>query len=135
MDRRQRPTPLISRYTLVGGRRRERRRREDPGFFYVDRIEASLAVILGLTFIFHILDAWLTLGHLARGGSELNPLMDALLQIDPRLFLVVKLTLAGVGLFILGLHQNFPYARRAAACLFLLFLALVGYHVFLLTLS
>jgi hypothetical protein len=135
MDRRRRPTPLVSRYTLVGGRRRERRRREDPGFFYVDRIRIGLAVILSLTFVFHILDAWLTLGHVARGGSELNPLMDALLRIDPGLFLVVKLSLAGVGLFILGLHQNFPYAKHAATSLFLVFLCLVGYHIYLLGLN
>ena len=135
MDRRLRPTPLISRYTLVGGRRRARRREEDPDFFYVDRIRTGLAVLLGLTFVFHILDAWLTLGHIARGGTELNPLMDALLQVDPHLFLVVKLTLAGVGLLILGLHQNFPYARHAATSLFLVFLGLIGYHIYLLTVT
>ena len=59
--------------------------------------------------------------------------MDVLIQIDPRLFLVVKLGLAGSGLFLLGLHQNFPYTRHAAASLFLLFLGLVGYHLYLLS--
>lgn len=124
---------MLSRYSWVGGRRRSRRREEDPGFYYVDRIRTKLAIILALTFVFHILDAWLTLGHLARGGTELNPIMDVLIQIDPRLFLVVKLGLAGSGLFLLGLHQNFPYTRHAAASLFLLFLGLVGYHLYLLS--
>lgn len=99
----------------------------------MDRIRTDLTIILALTFVFHVLDGWLTLRHISNGGSELNPLMDALLQIDTRLFLGVKLTLAGVGLFILGLHQNFPYARHAAASLFLVFLGLVGYHLYLLT--
>lgn len=133
IDRRRRPTPLLSRYTVAGGRRRGRRRRDDSEFYYVDRIRVDLAILLGLTFVFHVIDGWLTLRHVARGGSELNPLMDALLQIDPGLFLAVKLTLAGVGLFVLGLHQNFPYARHAATSLFIVFLGLVGYHVFLLT--
>lgn len=135
VDRRSRPTPLLSRYTFVGGRRRACRRAEDPVFYYVDRIRGRLAAALAAIFVFHVLDAVLTLGHISRGGAELNPLMDALLQVDARLFVFVKLGLAGAGLFVLGLHQNFPYTRHAVVGLFLVFLGLVGYHLFLITLA
>jgi hypothetical protein len=42
------------------------------------------------------------------------------------------LGLAGVGLLFLGLHKNFPHARRGLAVLFVLFLAVVGWHCFLI---
>lgn len=135
MDRRRRPTPLLSRFTFRGGRRAQNRRREEQQFYYVDRIRKGLATALVAIFVFHVLDAVLTIRHLERGGSELNPLMDALLQIDNGLFLVVKLGLAGVGLFLLGLHQNFPHVRTAVTVLFGLFLALVGYHIVLIAVA
>ena len=124
---------MMSRYTFLGGRRRGSRRREDAGtFFYVDRFGSGLLAVLLLIFFFHILDASFTLAHIARGGSELNPVMDYLIQRSSGLFIGVKLALAAVGLFFLGIHKNFPGVKPAIAVLFLVFAGLLGYHLFLI---
>ena len=128
-DRRRRPTPMVSRYSFRGRRRAVSRRLDDSRAGYVDRVEPSLAVILGAVFAFHVLDALFTLIHLRQGANELNPFMAALIQRDEGLFLGVKLSLAGVGLLFLGVHQNFPYVRRAVTSLFVIFGLLVGYHL------
>lgn len=124
---------MLSRYTLFLGRRRLDRRSEDADApSYMDRISAGLGTVLLAIFVFHVLDAVCTLEHLSRGGRELNPLMDHLIQQSPSLFMAIKLTAAGVGLLFLGLHQNFPVVRPAIASLFVLFGGLVFYHVILL---
>lgn len=132
IDRRQRPTPAISPYLLVRGRRRGVRRLEDPQATYVDRIGAGIGLALVSIFLFHCLDAFFTLLHLGRGGTELNPLMRLVLQYGIGPFLTVKLATAGAGLVFLGVHKNFPYVRRGIAVLFLIYGALVGYHCYLM---
>lgn len=122
---------MLSRYTLRGQRRTSRRNGE-AGPEYVDRIRSPILLGLLAVFVFQVLDAVFTLAHIARGGSELNPLMDILIQQSSSLFLSVKLGLAGFGLFFLGLHQNFPAVRHAVASLTLIFGGIVGYHLFLI---
>lgn len=135
LDRRARPTPLLSRYLLVGGRRRRLRRQEDGTTFYVDRLGTRFVAVLVAIFVFHVLDAVFTLEHLGRGASEMNPFMDYCLRQGTGVFLGVKLGMAGVGLFFLGLHKHFPYVKVGIAALFLLFAALVGYHCALFVIS
>jgi hypothetical protein len=131
-DRRCRPTPLLSRYSVYGGRRASIRRTTDLAAVYVDRLGMGISLILLFTFLFHCLDAVFTLSHLARGGKELNPFMDYLLRIGPGAFVIGKLSLAGVGLCFLGLHKNFPLVKAGIAALFLLYAGVIGYHVFLI---
>lgn len=131
-DRRRRPTSLFSRYTWFGGRRRSVRRKTDPGAVYVDQIGTDVALLLLMTFFFHCLDAIFTLGHIANGGKELNPLMDYLLRIGPNAFVAGKLSLAGFGICFLGVHKNFPMVRAGISLLFLLYAGLIGYHFLLI---
>ncbi len=130
-DRRRKPTPAFSRYTLLGGQRRARRRDEDPAHFYVDRLGSELWLVLLSIFLFQVLDAFLTLGHLRRGGIELNPLMSQLIHRNEDLFLTVKLGVSAVGLGFLGIHKNFPMVKPGLAILFALFLCVVGWHCYL----
>lgn len=130
-DRRRRPTPPISRYTFLRGRRRARRRVEDPPSYYVDRLGGETWLVLLSIFLFQILDANLTLAHLRRGGAELNPLMRELIVRDQRLFVIVKLGVSALGLGFLGVHKNFPFVRSGLLVLFVLFLGVVGWHCFL----
>jgi len=88
--------------------------------------------MLLLTFFFHCLDAMFTLAHLAKGGRELNPLMDFFIQRGSMEFVIVKLSMAGMGLIFLGLHNNFPMVKGAIRFLFALYGAVVGYHLFLI---
>lgn len=131
-DRRRRPTPALSRYTFLGGRRRGPRRTADPQSIYVDRLGWGLASVLIMTFGFHILDALFTLAHIARGGAELNPFMDFFLKQSPGAFLVAKLSIAGLGLLFLGFHGRFPLVRKGVAALFLLYGGVVCYHFILI---
>jgi hypothetical protein len=131
-DRRRRPTPALSRYTIVGGRRRGPRRTADPQSIYVDRLGWGLASALLVIFVFHILDAVFTLAHIARGGAELNPLMDFFLSRGPGAFLAAKLGIAGVGLLFLGLHGRFPMVRKGVAAIFLIYAGVVCYHFILI---
>ena len=127
-DRRRRPTPPLSRYLIVGGRRVKRRRIDDPPAYYVDRLGAGVWLVLLLIFLFQVLDANLTLYHLQRGGIELNPLMGHLISTGERTFFVVKLGIAALGLLFLGIHKNFPMVRSGLAAIFLIFLGVVGWH-------
>ena len=131
-DRRRRPTPALSRYTLFGGRRAAVRRATDSQRVYVDHLGTGLSTILLLIFVFHILDALFTLAHVARGGSELNPLMDFFLRIGPTAFIVAKLGMAGAGLVFLALHARWPLVRQGIATLFILYAAVVCYHFVLI---
>lgn len=122
---------MISRYTFFGGRRRGRRRGEDPPHYYVDKLGREIWFLLLAIYLFQVLDANLTLAHLRRGGTELNPIMDALISRDESLFLAFKLGIAAAGLGFLGLHKNYPFVRRGLVVLFILFLGVVGWHCFL----
>ena len=98
-DRRRRSTPMLSRYTLFGGRRAHDRRNPGSVNQYVDRYPAMLAAGLIAIGLLCALDAVFTLIHLQKGGSEANPIMDALITAaGPRAFLVLKCIITNVGL-------------------------------------
>src|SRR5512144_1635311 len=103
-DRRKRPTPMFSRYTFFGGRRRGARRAGDARAIYVDQIGGGIMSLVLLIFLFHCLDAVFTLAHLSRGGKELNPFMESLIRVGPLAFVAVKLGLAAIGLVFLAVH-------------------------------
>ena len=130
-DRRRHPTPIISRFTFRGRRRGSRRDDEAMGF-YIDRLSPGIVWPIILIFLFHCIDAALTLAHIQRGGVELNPFMAVLIDAAPAAFVSVKLGLSIFGLLFLGLHQNFPHVRKGIAALFIVFLGVVFYHIFLL---
>lgn len=131
-DRRERPTPPISRFTFWGRRRGARRKAERLGL-YVDRLAPTVAWLIFFIFVFQCLDTFLTLAHLIRGGKELNPLMAFLIDSEPRLFMGTKLGFSLLGLTFLAIHQNFPYVRQGIGALFVAFLGVVLYHLYILT--
>jgi hypothetical protein len=130
-DRRSRPTQPLSRYALFGGRRRRNRRQGDRRSYYVDHLGAPTWFLLLAIFAFQVLDAFMTLAHIQRGGIELNPVMGALLHHGNGAFLGVKLGVSAAGLWFLGIHKNFPFVKSGLAILFVLFLGVVGWQCFL----
>lgn len=128
-DRRSRATPLLSRYWLVG-RRRGGRREEESRNLYVDRYAPAewglAAAILALS----CADLWLTLRHLARGGSEANPLMAWLLEFGAGTFAFVKIATTVAGLFILLLHVRFRRVRGLLTFAAGLYAALMVWHAY-----
>ena len=131
-DRRRRSTPMFSRYTLFGGRRRGDRRTTGDSEQYVDRYPVGLAVALVVIGALCALDAVFTLLHLQRGGGEANPIMDALIQgAGARPFIVLKCIITNVGLVVLCLHKNFRYVKPVIASLLAIYGGLFLYHIYL----
>ncbi len=127
-DRRQRPTPALSRYWLRGGRRAGRRD-DELQCIYVDRyspLEASLFVAL---VTLSLTDLILTLVHVNAGGAEANPVMAWFLaQGGAPGFSVAKLILTLGGALVLLVHIRFPGVRRILTGLVGVYLALIIYH-------
>jgi hypothetical protein len=131
-DRRRRATPMFSRYALFGGRRVEDRRSPATQDQYVDRYPIGIAVSLIVIALLCALDAVFTLLYLQKGGGELNPLMDTLIQgAGPTQFLVLKCIVTNVGLVILCLHKNFRFVRAVIGVLLTIYAALFAYHIYL----
>ncbi len=133
-DRRRRPTPLLSRYTLFGGRRLGDRRGGGAAGSYVDRYSPGLAVSLVAVGVLCALDAVFTLLYLQKNGTEANPIMDALIHATgARTFVVVKCLVTNVGLVVLCAHKNFPLVRAVIGGLLAVYSALFVYHIYLAT--
>lgn len=132
-DRRKRPTPRFSRYTLFGGRRRTggRREGENDGAF-VDQYSGRLALAMLWIAAMNSLDSFFTLLHLQSGGIELNPVADAMLGTGRLGFVASKALLIIVPLVVLTLHKNFPLARAGIWTAAGAYTLLVGYHLTLL---
>jgi hypothetical protein len=79
-----------------------------------------------------ILDALLTLLHLQDGGCEANPLMYLALAYGPTFFVVLKLSITGMAVWILAVHQHFPLAVRGLHGLALGYGMILAYHLALI---
>jgi hypothetical protein len=133
-DRRRRSTPMFSRYTLFGGRRRGDRRGEGDTEQYVDRYPVGLAISLVVIGALCALDAVFTLLHLQRGGGEANPIMDVLIrEAGAQPFIVLKCVVTNIGLVVLCLHKNFRYVKPVIASLLAIYAGLFVYHIYLAT--
>ncbi len=134
-DRRRNPTPCISKYTLVGSRRKNRRLNDKYHNYYVDVVDHKLAKMVVLIFSLSALDALLTLILLSRGASELNPIIEYYLNLGNSYFFLFKLAITGIGLLTLLIHQNFILVKRIIEGICGFYLLLVTYQVTLLVLS
>jgi hypothetical protein len=114
-DRRQRPTPMVSRYLLWGRRRSAGEER------YVDRPGPWVLVAFGLLMLLSIADAYFTLRVIAHGGEEANPVMQAALALGSTGFVILKTAVTFAGAAFLCLHKNWPLGRLC------LWIALAGY--------
>lgn len=133
-DRRVRPTPMLSRYTLFGGRRAGDRRGGESTNIYVDRYGAGLVAVMVAIAVLCALDAVLTLLYLQKGGTEANPVMAEVIEWGPRIFIVVKCGITNLGLLVLCLHKNFRYVRGVITAILGVYTALLVYHMYLTTL-
>lgn len=133
-DRRRRPTPMISRYVLWGGRRRHVRRTEEREGAFVDVHGAGIFVIVVGIVALNLLDAWFTLLFLSHGGQELNPIVQLLLDSEwhPWPFVGMKTFGIGIACMFLALARNFQAARLGLWAVFLGYTCLLGWHLYLL---
>lgn len=131
-DRRLRPTPLFSRFSLRGRRVWIRRDTDFLKGRYVDRSTGRHLLLIVLLMLFVTLDALSTLFIIERGGSEVNPLMDATLRRGVGWFLLVKLGPLPLAFLLLSVHRYFSWVKAALGLLVFVYGALMLYHMSLL---
>ena len=130
-DRRQRPTPMISRYTFHGGRRKGGRREGERENIYVDVYSPTLVWLLVIFFAMTVLDSVSTLIYLGKGGQELNPIAQWMIDTGPMFFVVAKGVVSAACLLFVMLHKTFKAARLALGVGFTFYFLLSGYHLVL----
>ncbi|MHC4959033.1 MAG: DUF5658 family protein [Planctomycetota bacterium] len=131
VDRRERPTPMLSRYWLRG-RRRGGRRDGEAANIYVDRYAFSEMFLVIGVLVLSVLDMVFTLVHLGHGGREANPIMAWALEAGgERLFIITKLASTFVGLFVLLVHVRFRRVRPLLTFAFVMYAALFVFHMYL----
>ncbi len=126
-DRRARPTTLGSTLRWQG-RRTDFRRTSEGDRAYVDCVAGHIAGLAVLVTVASLLDALLTLLHIQEGGSEANPLMALALATGPTGFVLLKLSLTGVSVWVLAVHQQWPLAVRGLRGLALGYGLVLAYH-------
>ncbi|RJO59870.1 hypothetical protein C4544_07595 [candidate division WS5 bacterium] len=133
LDRRKCPTPIISRYTFYGGRRRKARREEErKTFIYVDLYSTRLLVAVMFLLLLSCLDAYLTLELIGRGHVvEANPVMAFFLEYGPTPFTVVKFVITASCLTILCLFKNVKVTRICLPFAIKMYLLVIAYEFYL----
>ena len=130
-DRRERPTPVITKFWL-SGRRRGGRRDGETANIYVDQYERSEIFLVAGVLILSLLDMVFTIVHLNAGGTEANPAMAWILAVGgQQLFIVVKTASTFIGVFVLLVHVRFRRVRPLLTFAFLMYLAIFAFHLYL----
>lgn len=130
-DRRARPTPILSRYTFLGGRRRGPAHVSQREGTFVDLYSTRLVVLLLIFYTFTVFDSVATLFYLRKGGEELNPIAKWMIEQGNIEFVLIKGGLTAICVLFVMLHKNFRYARVSIAVGFAFYAALTLYHIFL----
>ena len=131
-DRRNQPTPGLSRYTFLGRRRNFRRKPDQERGGYTDCYSEELFFILILIVALNILDSFFTLIILDRGGWEVNPIVRSVIELYGDGFCVWKLFIISISLFCLCLHSNFGGVRSLIKVTGLIYAVVVLYQVYLI---
>lgn len=130
-DRRKRPTPMFSRFTFFGGRRHRVRRDGEREGAFVDLYEPRLALLVCAFFLLTVIDSVSTVIYLRKGGTELNPIAQAMLDQGEVEFVFIKGGLTMLCAIFVMLHKNFRYANLALGVGFSFYFALALWHLYL----
>ena len=134
-DRRNEPTPILSKYTLRGRRRDVRRDEDRRRHIYVDQYSLGFFILLMSILLLGTADAFLTLHHVhVNNAEELNPIMDFFLGIGPKIFFNVKYILTALCLMVLCLHKNLPIVKYLLGVVLLIYFVIVLNHLYLFVL-
>jgi hypothetical protein len=134
IDRRGSPTPLLSRFLFRGNRAVGRREGESQNSYF-DRIPRN-DVALGLAIlVLNLLDALFTLVIVGADlEKEANPMARWLLEAGTGWFIFSKAVVVALCILFLALHRAFRFVRPALWALCAFYTALLGYHLYLLSL-
>ena len=131
-DRRAKPTPLLSRYTLWGRRKTLRRKEDQEKGGYVDRYSPKLLFFLILIVGLNVLDSLFTMIILEFGGWEVNPIVRAAMDVYGDQFWVWKFVLVSFNLILLCLHSRFRYVNKSIPWIAIMYLGVIIYQVILM---
>ena len=134
-DRRRKPTPILSRYSLRGQRKDVRRDEDRRRHIYVDQYSLRFFILLMAILLLGTADAFLTLYHVhVNNAEELNPIMDFFLGMSPKIFFNVKYILTALCLTVLCVHKNLPIVKYLLGMVFLIYFVIVLNHLYLFVL-
>lgn len=89
-----------------------------------------LAWIIGAVLVLNLLDAAFTLVWVrTRSAEEANPLISSLVENHPLVFVAAKMALVGLGTALLWMRRQRPTAVVAIFAVFLVYYAVLLYHV------
>ncbi|NWG03093.1 MAG: hypothetical protein HXY44_09585 [Syntrophaceae bacterium] len=131
-DRREKPTPALSRYTFYGRRKDIRRKAEQQKGGYVDQYSSSLFFVLVLIVGLNILDAFFTLMILDLKGWEANPVVRSVIDLYGTEFWIWKFSIVSVSIALLCLHSRFRFVKGVILMISCLYTVVVAYQIFLL---
>ena len=106
-DRRKRPTPALSRFSLWGQRMSFRREEDKKRGGYVGRYSSGLLFLLILVVGLNVLDVLFTMMILDNGGWEINPVVRSVIEVYGDGFWAWKFAIVSVPLILLCLHSKF----------------------------
>jgi hypothetical protein len=136
-DRRIRPFKSFFLSLYKGRRGIARRYHEAAQPFYTDIYETWVGLNVITIVCLSALDSFFTLQILERGGSEINPVMLALMQESNFAFITGKILITSVCLLFILIHINFKILRLVPMRSFLLLMVcfyglLISYEISLL---
>jgi hypothetical protein len=106
-DRRAAPTSPFTWKSLFGSRLSSRRKEDLKKYYFFDRYSPLFVVLLLVTLLLSIFDAFLTMRLMEGNFQELNPVMKLFLDLGPSPFLFTKWILTVFGLLTLLVLKNF----------------------------
>jgi len=132
-DRRKKPTPILSRYTFLGGRRLRARREEDrQGGYYIDQYGSGAFILFCVVILFNALDGFLAFYMLhALHGVDNLPL-SIIREMGGEIFILAAFILGSFCALFLFLHKNFPVARLAIGLVILFQLVTISAQLILI---
>jgi hypothetical protein len=133
-DRRKCPTPILSRFTIMGGKRKTIRREKDKKkHLFVDLYSTRLMIAVLLLFCLSCLDAFLTLALINKGiVYEANPVMAYFLGYGILPFAFTKFAITASAIAVLCLFKNVNLTRISMPLAIKLYVAVIIYEFYLI---
>jgi hypothetical protein len=110
-ERRKKPTPALSRFTLWGRRRIFRRKIDQQKGGYVDQYNALIFFFLISAVALNMLDVFTTIVVLDLGGREINPIVRSAIEVYGDEFWGWKFVIVSACVVLLCLHCKFRKAK------------------------
>jgi hypothetical protein len=135
-DRRKIPTPMVSRYSFLGGKRLKARRKEDrQGGYYVDRYGVTAFILFSLVILLNALDGFLAFHMLQSLGHADNLLLRLIRGMGGETFVLVAFFIGSLCALFLFLHKNFLLARLAIGAVILFQIVTISTQLILIFFS